>query len=195
MERMQRQLDTGLRIKGTEIQIVPPSGERREIRSTAGLPHHFLLTSRRPAAVPGEFVGTGEPSNINQTHISLTALDSTYICPVEVSSFGQGFLRKAHRMPPLSDGLAELNTKKTSFTIQVKANLEPKPGGGKGAAAIDWWVDEDCPATDPDSSTRAYQRARLCRMGQARYFVNISCDCSRPSRANIQRTLISTRAS
>ncbi|MDQ2842616.1 MAG: hypothetical protein M3Y72_16555 [Acidobacteriota bacterium] len=36
--------------------------------------------------------------------------------------------------------------KKASFTIQVKANLAPKPGGGKGSAAIDWWVAEDCPA-------------------------------------------------
>ena len=36
--------------------------------------------------------------------------------------------------------------KKRSFTIQVKTNLAPKPGGGKGAAAIDWWVDEACPA-------------------------------------------------
>jgi hypothetical protein len=36
--------------------------------------------------------------------------------------------------------------KKSSFTIQVKTNLAPKPGGGKGAAAIDWWVSEDCPA-------------------------------------------------
>ena len=36
--------------------------------------------------------------------------------------------------------------KRRSFTIQVKANLAPKPGGGKGAPAIDWWVDEDCPA-------------------------------------------------
>ena len=36
--------------------------------------------------------------------------------------------------------------KKASFTIQVKANLAPKPGGGKGSAAVDWWVDEDCPA-------------------------------------------------
>lgn len=36
--------------------------------------------------------------------------------------------------------------KKASFTIQVKANLAPKPGGGKGSAAIDWWVGEDCPA-------------------------------------------------
>lgn len=33
-----------------------------------------------------------------------------------------------------------------SFTIQVKANLAPKPGVGKGAPAIDWWVSEDCPA-------------------------------------------------
>lgn len=36
--------------------------------------------------------------------------------------------------------------KKSSFTIQVKTNLKPKPGGGKGAAAIDWWVNEGCPA-------------------------------------------------
>lgn len=36
--------------------------------------------------------------------------------------------------------------KKRSFTIQVKTNLAPKPGGGKGSAAIDWWVSEDCPA-------------------------------------------------
>lgn len=36
--------------------------------------------------------------------------------------------------------------KKASFTIQVKTNLAPKPGGGKGPAAIDWWVSDDCPA-------------------------------------------------
>jgi hypothetical protein len=33
-----------------------------------------------------------------------------------------------------------------SVTIQVKTNLAPKPGGGKGAPAIDWWVSDDCPA-------------------------------------------------
>ncbi len=33
-----------------------------------------------------------------------------------------------------------------SFTIQVKSNLKQKPAGGKGTAAIDWWVNEDCPA-------------------------------------------------
>lgn len=31
-------------------------------------------------------------------------------------------------------------------TIQVKANRGPKPGGGKGKAALDWWVPEDSPA-------------------------------------------------
>jgi hypothetical protein len=30
--------------------------------------------------------------------------------------------------------------------IQVKGNAEPKPGGGKGKLALDWWVDEDSPA-------------------------------------------------
>src|ERR1035437_3894920 len=33
-----------------------------------------------------------------------------------------------------------------SFTIQVKANLAPKPAVGKGAPAIDWRIGEDCPA-------------------------------------------------
>ncbi len=31
-------------------------------------------------------------------------------------------------------------------TIQVKANLKPKPGGGKGRAALDWWLPHDSPA-------------------------------------------------
>ena len=26
-------------------------------------------------------------------------------------------------------------------TIQVKTNLKPKPSGGKGKDALDWWVD------------------------------------------------------
>lgn len=32
------------------------------------------------------------------------------------------------------------------ITIQVKANLRPKPGGGKGKVALDWWVPESSPA-------------------------------------------------
>jgi len=31
-------------------------------------------------------------------------------------------------------------------TIQVKANLKSKPGGGKGKAALDWWLPHECPA-------------------------------------------------
>ncbi|WP_136416441.1 MULTISPECIES: hypothetical protein [Oxalobacteraceae] len=34
-----------------------------------------------------------------------------------------------------------------AITIQVKTNLKPKPGGGKGKEALDWWVSEDCPAS------------------------------------------------
>src|SRR5688500_18380489 len=33
-----------------------------------------------------------------------------------------------------------------AITIQIKANLKAKPGGGKGKAALDWWVAEDVPA-------------------------------------------------
>jgi len=32
---------------------------------------------------------------------------------------------------------------KRAYTIQVKTNLKPKPGGGKGRPSIDWWVKED----------------------------------------------------
>jgi hypothetical protein len=31
-------------------------------------------------------------------------------------------------------------------TVQVKSNLEPKPGGGKGKLALDWWLPEKSPA-------------------------------------------------
>jgi hypothetical protein len=36
--------------------------------------------------------------------------------------------------------------KQRAFTIQVKTNLAPKPGGGKGSLALDWWVGENCSA-------------------------------------------------
>jgi len=32
------------------------------------------------------------------------------------------------------------------LTIQVKTNLRWKPGGGKGKAALDWWVPAESPA-------------------------------------------------
>lgn len=31
-------------------------------------------------------------------------------------------------------------------TIQVKTNHKPKPGGGSGKVALDWWLREDSPA-------------------------------------------------
>ncbi len=33
-----------------------------------------------------------------------------------------------------------------AITIQVKANDAPKPGGGRGRLALDWWIAESCPA-------------------------------------------------
>lgn len=44
------------------------------------------------------------------------------------------------------DLVAYFSKSKKAVTIQVKANLKPKPGGGKGAPALDWWVPEDSPA-------------------------------------------------
>ncbi len=34
----------------------------------------------------------------------------------------------------------------SAVTVQVKANEAPKPGGGKGKLALDWWIPHDCPA-------------------------------------------------
>lgn len=44
------------------------------------------------------------------------------------------------------DLVAYARGRKHPATIQVKANLKPKPGGGKGRAAIDWWLPDDSPA-------------------------------------------------
>jgi len=44
------------------------------------------------------------------------------------------------------DLVAYHSSGRRAFTIQVKTNLRPKPAGGKGKPALDWWVPEDCPA-------------------------------------------------
>lgn len=44
------------------------------------------------------------------------------------------------------DLVAYSQAKQHAWTIQVKTNLRPKPSGGKGRAALDWWVPEDSPA-------------------------------------------------
>lgn len=44
------------------------------------------------------------------------------------------------------DLVAYSPNRKAAFTIQIKTNLQPKPGGGKGKTALDWWVPQDSPA-------------------------------------------------
>jgi hypothetical protein len=44
------------------------------------------------------------------------------------------------------DLVAYSPNRQAAYTIQVKANLKAKPGGGKGKAALDWWVPEESPA-------------------------------------------------
>ena len=57
------------------------------------------------------FERVSNPNNIDQAHISLSALDPTYICPVQVGPFGQDLLRKTKRMPPSPDGFAKLDAR------------------------------------------------------------------------------------
>ena len=45
------------------------------------------------------------------------------------------------------DLVAYSSIKAQPTTIQVKTNLKPKPGGGKGKLALDWWVPETTPAS------------------------------------------------
>lgn len=44
------------------------------------------------------------------------------------------------------DLVAYSQGKKEAITIQVKTNLQPKRGGGKGKLALDWWVPDNSPA-------------------------------------------------
>jgi hypothetical protein len=44
------------------------------------------------------------------------------------------------------DLVAFVASSQRALTIQVKTNLRPKPGGGRGALALDWWVPEASPA-------------------------------------------------
>ena len=44
------------------------------------------------------------------------------------------------------DLVAYSHSRKAAITIQVKTNLKPKPGGGKGKLALDWWVPDNSPA-------------------------------------------------
>lgn len=44
------------------------------------------------------------------------------------------------------DLVAYSHSRKEAITIQVKTNLKPKPGGGKGKPALDWWLPDNSPA-------------------------------------------------
>ena len=44
------------------------------------------------------------------------------------------------------DLVAYSQRRKEAITIQVKTNLKPKPGGGRGQLALDWWAPSDSPA-------------------------------------------------
>ncbi|MEX2444187.1 MAG: hypothetical protein WD492_11300 [Alkalispirochaeta sp.] len=44
------------------------------------------------------------------------------------------------------DLMANSARRNDAVMIQVKANLRPKSGGGKGTPALDWWVPDDSPA-------------------------------------------------
>lgn len=44
------------------------------------------------------------------------------------------------------DLVAFSSRKNKAMTIQVKTNLKPKPGGGRGSLVRSWWVPDDSPA-------------------------------------------------
>lgn len=44
------------------------------------------------------------------------------------------------------DLVAYTSIKNQAMTVQVKTCLEPKPAGGKGKLALDWWLADNSPA-------------------------------------------------
>jgi hypothetical protein len=44
------------------------------------------------------------------------------------------------------DLVAYSSRNRKAYTIQVKTNEKPMPGGEKGKLTLGWWVPEDCPA-------------------------------------------------
>jgi len=44
------------------------------------------------------------------------------------------------------DLVAFSHKQRKAYTIQVKTNEKPKPSGGKGSLALDWWLKKDSPA-------------------------------------------------
>jgi hypothetical protein len=44
------------------------------------------------------------------------------------------------------DLVAYSGKNRDAITLQVKTNLKPKPGGGKGKLALDWWMPDESPA-------------------------------------------------
>lgn len=44
------------------------------------------------------------------------------------------------------DLVAYSHRREEAITIQVKTNLKPKPGGGRGKLALDWWLPDNSPA-------------------------------------------------
>jgi len=55
-------------------------------------------------------------------------------------------VESAHLTTDSGIDLVAYSPNKEPITIQVKANLKAKPGGGKGKLALDWWMPEDSPA-------------------------------------------------
>ncbi|MDD2761392.1 MAG: hypothetical protein PHH11_14010 [Methylomonas sp.] len=95
------------------------------------------------------------------------------------------------------DLVAFSNQKNKPFTIQVKANEKPKPGGGKGALALDWWLRENSPtelvALVDLSHNRTWlflhstfaQLAQQKSNGKFHFYMYLSDDVSAKKRAKV----------
>ena len=92
------------------------------------------------------------------------------------------------------DLVAYSSSRRKPMTIQVKTNLKPKPGGGRGKPALDWWLPEDSPATLVAfvdlSETRfwLFKTREVAKLAQqhsgARHHLYMWCDSSVKSRGN-----------
>ena len=99
------------------------------------------------ASLAAELQTLGQPRCEERDHVKLGAheISEHSIVLVErqlrsagISSFRHSPDRRVHLVWGAPNG-AKVN-------VEVKGNAEPRPAGGKGKLALDWWIDEDSPA-------------------------------------------------
>lgn len=81
-----------------------------EVSGEPGQNSLALLDARKQPS-RSDLERAGDANNVQKADVSLSALDSSNIRPVQVCTLGKSLLGQPHREPLLADGLAKLNAR------------------------------------------------------------------------------------